>query len=239
MHVIAPNIEIYDLQELDVRALVRAMPAGLPEKLGYTEDRSSVRYQRALSLILRHFVLARVLGVHPQDLKFEKQPEGKPVLTGRDLLFNVSHTARYWAVAYCAFEEGIKGLGLDIEQRRGKSIEELRAIARRYFHEDEYAFLESMTDPALWVDRFYDLWTKKEALAKAGGEGLAATLARIDVASGAGLENYGVVSLDFPHGPEREKLYGALAFSLAAGDEKKFSFNAEVLFVDECRSPSF
>lgn len=104
-------------------------------------------------------------------------PGGKPVLAGdTGIFFSVSHTGKVFA---CAVSD--EEIGLDIQEARRRDASRTRRLARRYFTEDEIAYLEGgfgnsgRTEEEL-TDRFYRLWTRKEAYAKYTGEGLKAVL---------------------------------------------------------------
>ena len=57
-------------------------------------------------------------------------------------------------------------------------------IARRFFAPPEVADLEAL-DPTLHHDTFFRVWTRKEAIVKATGQGISAGLERFAVSSDA------------------------------------------------------
>lgn len=123
--------------------------------------------------IIRHGMLRILLGAYvgesPSGLSFTTSPSGKPELRtccGEGAIhFNLSHSrdvALFGITGACP-------IGLDVEYIQ--PIPHCERIAREFFFQTE---AESLMDlPAeLRVERFYELWTRKEALVKATGDGL-------------------------------------------------------------------
>ncbi|MBE2211484.1 MAG: 4'-phosphopantetheinyl transferase superfamily protein [Xanthomonadaceae bacterium] len=71
--------------------------------------------------------------------------------------------------------EGLR-LGCDLERLRPRP--NARALARRYFHPDEQAWLDALSDDAVETT-FLRLWCAKEAVLKAHGHGLSFGLDRL------------------------------------------------------------
>jgi 4'-phosphopantetheinyl transferase len=121
-------------------------------------------------------VLASYLEVEPEQVAFAYGPQGKPKLACSDigLEFNLSHTGD---LALCAITRE-RSVGVDIEHLR--PIDAAEQIITRFFSPREQAeFFESPLP-----DRprtFFRAWTRKEALLKATGEGLASLTGSFDV----------------------------------------------------------
>jgi len=116
-------------------------------------------------------VLARYLGIAPDEIRLLNGPNGKPHLApGTGLEFNHSGTG---GVALLAVSR--VAVGLDIE-RADRAVDEL-PIARRYFHPDEAALLGGLAGADLRA-RFLAYWCAKEAVLKWTGEGLSGGLGR-------------------------------------------------------------
>jgi len=118
-------------------------------------------------------VLASYVGAKPEALTFVHGLHGKPEIesAGR-LRFNVSRSG---SVGVLAVTWG-RDVGVDVEQ-----IDARRAvgpIADMLFDADEAAELRSLPE-ARRVRRFFELWTRKEAYAKALGVGLSVPLERL------------------------------------------------------------
>lgn len=93
-----------------------------------------------------------------------KTAAGKPYLTNQKLHFNVSHSGLWVVIAW-----GSSSVGIDVEQiqmDRGKE-----ALARRYFSEDEQAYLFSGGEQER-AERFFRIWTGKESYLKYLGTGI-------------------------------------------------------------------
>lgn len=94
-----------------------------------------------------------------------RTPEGKPYFPGlADFHFNLSHSGRWVAIAW-----GDCPVGIDVEilsMDKGKE-----ALARRFFSDDEqaYLFAAGKADRGL---RFFEIWTKKESYLKYQGTGI-------------------------------------------------------------------
>ncbi len=117
-------------------------------------------------------LLAAETGRAPQSLRFRYGANGKPSLDGGPA-FNLSHSGTLAALAIGAATPEI---GLDIERIR--PIED--TVARRHFSPAEYAALSRLRGDD-WLTGFYRCWTRKEAIIKARGLGLAMPLDSFDV----------------------------------------------------------
>lgn len=109
----------------------------------------------------------------PHGLRFGIGPHGKPHLegdaAGRE--FNVSHAGDWVLIG---IGRGERALGVDVE--RTESARDLLALAERFFTAREHAALSALPAGERRAAAFFRLWTRKEACAKACGEGLTATL---------------------------------------------------------------
>jgi 4'-phosphopantetheinyl transferase len=120
--------------------------------------------------------VAAAIGSDRRAWQFSEQGGGKPRLEiagGKRLYANISHTRGWAAVALTSAAE----VGVDIEAVR--PVPDLRELAAVVLAPAERMALAAATDP---VGLFFRLWTRKEALIKALGVGLAAPLTQIDVA---------------------------------------------------------
>ncbi|MCA9518143.1 MAG: 4'-phosphopantetheinyl transferase superfamily protein [Myxococcales bacterium] len=115
--------------------------------------------------------LAAELGADAASLRFVENAHGALSLPApATLSFNLSHTKGLVAVATCDGHD----VGVDVEDRlrRGRTTE----IAHRFFAPAEVAALRALPEEAQ-RDRFFAIWTLKEAYIKARGLGLALPLA--------------------------------------------------------------
>ena len=96
---------------------------------------------------------------------------GKPILTDADQTdrpVSISHTKTH---AFCAVSDpcdGVTALGIDAEPLDRRSFDACKRLAARWFSPAEQADL----DRAPSVQRFLEIWTRKEALVKLTGTGL-------------------------------------------------------------------
>lgn len=113
-------------------------------------------------------VLSRYASVAPADWQFAADEHGKPRVVGAaaGLQFNVSHS-REWLVCALARHAPV---GVDLEYC--DTQREVMKLAQRFFCAAEVSALAACAASVLH-DRFYDLWTLKEAAVKARGEALA------------------------------------------------------------------
>lgn len=94
-------------------------------------------------------------------------PGGKPVFPeNKEIFFNISHSGTYVGLAF-----GKRELGLDMESVKRADLR----VAKRFFREEEYEYLANLEE-SVRADAFCRLWTGKEAILKAAGKGLAASL---------------------------------------------------------------
>jgi 4'-phosphopantetheinyl transferase len=140
----------------------------------FERDRVAFTVARgALRTLAGHY-----LGEPPARLAFGYRERGKPYLTAPDALrwrlrFNVSHSGQRALVCFARDRE----LGVDIELCR--ELSDLRSLARTAFSPAEYAALCRLP-PDAQPAAFFACWSRKEAVIKATGEGVA-QLAAFDV----------------------------------------------------------
>ena len=142
------------------------------------------------------FALATLLDCAPGDVPLVKGAYGKPEL---DLeggpVFNLSGTN---GMLLLALSRSGETLGLDVEWRFSRD----RIVClRRYFHPDEQQALTA-SDPADAVR----IWTRKEAVSKANGRGLALGFETFSVLENEAVD-FRIVDLDLP-----DFYIGALAY---------------------------
>jgi 4'-phosphopantetheinyl transferase len=131
---------------------------------------------------LLRVVLGRYLNIAPEAVAIRTDPAGKPRLAGeadsRALSFNVSHSG---SLALFAVSGGAR-LGVDVQEERELDADQ---IARRWFSPAEREALEALPQ----ADRraaFFSCWSRKEAFAKAVGQGLLLSLSSFTVSVGCG-----------------------------------------------------
>ena len=135
-------------------------------------------------------LLGRYLGIPAATVAFRTNAHGKPQLAPShgDLRFNVSHSGKHALIALCRDAD----VGVDIERHR--DLDDWAGMARMIWCDADLARWQDL--PA--NDRcraFYLAWTRKEALAKAAGLGMAADFKRLQV-SFAPAQHASVIDLD-------------------------------------------
>lgn len=138
----------------------------------FSRDRTRFIVARAL--------LRRILSLYthrpPESLRFVYGPRGKPSLAERgfELEFNLAHSR---GLALYAVTRG-GPVGVDVEYIRPELAAE--RIAERFFSAEETAALRALPRQEQSA-AFFRCWTRKEALLKAWGQGLAFGLDRFTV----------------------------------------------------------
>lgn len=124
---------------------------------------------------LRRF-LACCLEISPAAVIYEHGVSGKPRLARGlpSLEFNLSHSGDLAIVAVARDRQ----VGVDVERLR--ELPDAMNIAQTHFTPDERDALGSLP-PAERRDAFFRCWTRKEAVIKAVGHGLALALDSFDV----------------------------------------------------------
>ncbi len=130
----------------------------------------------ASSRALMNAALGKHLNVSIDQVEIEKDAKGKPHIAcpaNSSCRFNLTHTHELSAIAIT----NDLNVGIDVESmnRKNRSL----AIAKSYFHPDEYEALKNIEDQAVQKAHFYRLWTMKEAYLKATGGGIADSLKSI------------------------------------------------------------
>lgn len=105
-------------------------------------------------------LLAKFLSLAPSAIEYSYTGNHKPALPGIE--FNISHAENYVVIAVSRFP-----VGVDVEFI--KNGFEFRELMEMCFSPEESSFISHSEDQLL---SFYLLWTRKEAILKATGEGL-------------------------------------------------------------------
>jgi 4'-phosphopantetheinyl transferase len=123
-------------------------------------------------------IVATLVRRAPAQIRFEYGPFGKPRLSveagQRPLHFSLTRSGDLCLIATCSDH----AVGIDVEQMSSQGGEDW--IADQVFTPREKAMLQSLTGPQKRCV-FLDLWTRKEACAKAIGMGLQASVRDLDV----------------------------------------------------------
>ena len=160
--------------------MTRVFAAGIPEMSKDTFERllkrvsverrekisklkiHSKKCQSLTAELLLRAVLVTQYVMCEEDIVIEKTPEGKPYLKG-DSGFHISLSHCEGCVAVSVSDNGV---GVDIERIRDIDLK----IAKRFFTAREQEYVFATTDGQ--TERFFEVWTRKEALVKFMGNGL-------------------------------------------------------------------
>jgi 4'-phosphopantetheinyl transferase len=149
-------------------------------------------------LLQKYYAAQTGGGAFPWD-EYRIAANGKPYLAGGAFFFNISHSRHISAAAFSDSE-----IGFDIEYKRKLDP---GALSEK-FHPAERAYVLNASDPAAALAAFYRIWTRKEALLKAMGDGFAKgletyncvpdTVSDTTVSGTAGKRVWRVETVDFP-----------------------------------------
>ena len=178
------------------------------------------RRQYALCRAALRAVLCERPGFANDALSFRESERGKPHARLRGspapVSFSVSHSGVHGLLAFA--REG--RVGVDVEERVARK--DLDALMEAVLTPEERAGIEAASGAGERLRRFCDLWTVKEALVKALGEGVHRDLAGFEVPAAM---RRGVTTGEFrfPHLPEvtwRVENLGNERFAAAVAHER-------------------
>jgi len=110
--------------------------------------------------------LSKIYGIPKEKIEIKKGEHGKPYVLNLPAHFSVSHSGNYVVVAISD-----RPIGVDLE-----IVDDFSAIlAKKLFNEDELKYISeigSSKKKALMQQRFYEIWTAKEAYLKYLGYGI-------------------------------------------------------------------
>jgi 4'-phosphopantetheinyl transferase len=144
------------------------------ERLRFRDDARD--YAVAHALLRRE--LSRGSSTAPAAWSFDRGAHGKPFLAGdgaATTAFSLSHTR---GMVTCAVAPPDVAVGIDVEANE-RDLDAAR-LAERFFAATEAAALAALPERAR-RERFYDLWTVKEAIVKALGLALPPALPHVAV----------------------------------------------------------
>lgn len=171
-------LSVAELEELS--ALLDAGERARAARFHFEHDR---RHYVASHGLLRR-LLGAALDKPAAALVFEHGAHGKPAIStalvqGRTPRFNLSHSAG-WAMFALAWDCEI-GIDLESTTRLKREVDGLAGLAARVLSARELTIWQALPDTARDA-AFLRAWTRKEAYAKATGQGLREELIRTDVA---------------------------------------------------------
>lgn len=175
------HLEALSLEELgELDALLDAAEHARAARFHFERDR---RHFVAARGLLRR-LLSTALDKPASALVFKYGAHGKPALSpafvrDRTLCFNLSHSAG-WAMFALAWDREV-GIDLECVGRLKRDVNGLDGLAARVLTARELAIWQALPETAREA-AFLRAWTRKEAYAKATGQGLLDELIHTDVA---------------------------------------------------------
>ena len=179
----APETNNISIWQIDLDA-----PTGFIHylKAVLSADERKRAYSFATAQLQQRFITGRgilrlILGAccakAPETLGFIYGPYGKPYLTGLEAAwkFNVAHSDHIALIAISRCVE----VGIDVEIDR--PLTDLSALIDLIFSKEERNTCLAMSQQEQQTE-FYRVWTYKEALIKASGEGLQVNLQELEIA---------------------------------------------------------
>ncbi|MGN0649501.1 MAG: 4'-phosphopantetheinyl transferase family protein [Oscillospiraceae bacterium] len=119
-------------------------------------------------------------GINRAELIIRRGENGRPYIENRtDLDFSISYSEG-GALCCIALGEGAC-VGADIQRMRIYSDEKLRQLASAFMSESDYCELQSISDSKERYDRFYTLWTRREAYIRRIGADVFADIRSVDL----------------------------------------------------------
>ena len=118
-------------------------------------------------------------GLCYDEVEFSVMQGGKPYIVSHpEVYFSLSHSGKY---AVCAIAD--ENIGVDIENKGRKLLldcnqEKLVSVVKKIFSEEEYKVYNKCSKEEQ-IEFFLKLWTRKEAVSKAVGKGLAMDFSKI------------------------------------------------------------
>jgi phosphopantetheine--protein transferase-like protein len=123
------------------------------------------KLERQRQFAISKFLLKQAIQIKLAiPITLDSLPEGQPYIPEYEIFCSISHTGNSVAVAFSTYSE----IGVDVEIHRKRAFTKL---VKNYFHPEEYKIFSALKEPEK-MDWFYAHWTKKEASAKAKGEGI-------------------------------------------------------------------
>lgn len=177
-HLAAGEVHVWTarvaaVEEAGLRDACIAMESDDERRRRLDSPSVSLGHLQLVSTALVRTTLSRYGELSPAAWCFRRNENGRPEIvesqSAGGLRFNLSHTG---GLAACAVTRGAD-VGVDVESIARRA--EVRAIADRFFTTDEARELRAL-DEARCRERFFELWTLKEAYVKARGGQLASGL---------------------------------------------------------------
>jgi len=169
--------------------------------------------------ILR-IILSMYLTEDPNDLSIKYTLTGKPILPDFELQFNVSHSKDF---LLCGISL-TKRIGIDIQEIY--PISSLDRIINNFFSPTEIQYLRSLPSRELYQEKFFAIWTAKEAYLKAIGEGIQGSYNQLSTIPDS--NDSKIFKLDLPDTPKTEMNWTIKSVEVSQGYSAALAFDGEL-----------
>jgi 4'-phosphopantetheinyl transferase len=147
-------LNVHQVQEHYSECIERITPARRYSALRFQSK------QEQLNHIAAGYLLYKVLNINGED-QVERTAFGKPYLKSGNPFFSLSHSGNYAVLAVSDSD-----IGVDIEYIR--EFYNIDYSARKSFTQDELLWVQEENEQC---ERFFIVWTRKEAILKVDGRG--------------------------------------------------------------------
>ncbi len=173
INIVYRNVDKYFLEQSYDSIFEKLYPARR-QAIRKLKNKNATYVSMTAGLLLQEIAMD-VLGLLPEKILIEKNEHGKPFIQGQEnFKYNISHSGDMVMLAYSTQE-----LGADIEKLRDKDIR----VAKRCFCKSEYDYVigSPQDDDKAVAERFFRVWTMKEAYLKYSGKGISVPLSSFEV----------------------------------------------------------
>jgi phosphopantetheinyl transferase len=149
----------------DVQAIKKTSALDTSTSYAFWKD----QLRTEVGLVLIEHLLTNA-GIDEQRLHtLTRNGFGRPFLPHHEFDFNVSHSENIVVAAF----SNTRNVGIDVEHNRSVDV----AAYKSFFHREERSLVES----ANTLNKFFEIWTKKESLLKAKGVGFQVDLEKVNI----------------------------------------------------------
>lgn len=124
-------------------------------------QKEPARKLSAAAGMLARLGIAQSLRIDPRSISFRTGENGKPYAENLNIHFSLSHSG---SLAVCAVSD--QPVGIDVEKIKPVNFR----VVEKWFTEQERQYIFS--DAQKTEERFFEIWTKKEAYVKRLGTGI-------------------------------------------------------------------
>ncbi len=156
-------VNVADLTDRQLEECLESMSDERKTEISRLKNPLSVKQKTAGDYLTKK-AISDFCGIQPEKICIKKDLNGKPYAENASVKFNVSHGED---LVVCAVSEN--DIGIDIEKIRDVKFR----VAERFATEEERAYIGNDTD------RFFEIWTLKEAYFKCIGTGLGADIRNV------------------------------------------------------------